>query len=396
MAEYSMVPDFVYDTFNYIITDSLWRDFWEIIRHYYPSIRCFVFSKETLKYIDEEAIVFSWSAWFIKKSTIMKYWREKQEWKIFIRREFFIKKAENIDDVSESYFEDAVKIRDIDEKQREENLRNRKPTEIKDPIEELLQWKDVLEVYPWRYYVKYIGSYVFKPDIIEKIPVYVKFYMTWEGYISISDVRKFWFKKRFGDGSERWVLKKDFLKETMKEVVEWEYNRLLWKEKWDSEDVKSFCIVWEDKFWEHRTKYTASEFYDIRKHHTRQKKQGNVRSWKECVMKFHHEWFESVKKDIHEFEWIEVPFTIYHQHVVDIEIDNMVWVRGKFKRQNNIYYLCMWEHQWMRLLAKDAPESFGKLEFEDRWFTIDFIEKDWKIINTNWERKAFKIYRNEE
>ena len=196
MTEYSMVPDFVYDTFNYIITDSLWRDFWEIIRHYYPSIRCFVFNKETLKYINDEAIVFSWSAWFIKKSTIMKYWREKQEWKIFIRREFFIKKAENIDDVSESYFEDAVKIRDIDEKQREENLRNRKPTEIKDPVEYLLQWKDILEVYPWRYYVKYIGSYVFKPDIIEKIPVYVKFYMTWEGYISISDVRKFWFKKK--------------------------------------------------------------------------------------------------------------------------------------------------------------------------------------------------------
>ena len=63
MAEYSMVPDFVYDTFNYIITDSLWRDFWEIIRHYYPSIRCFVFSKETLKYIDEEAIVFSNVLW---------------------------------------------------------------------------------------------------------------------------------------------------------------------------------------------------------------------------------------------------------------------------------------------------------------------------------------------
>ena len=271
MIEYSTIPKFVYNTFNYSFCDNRWRDLWEIIRHYYPSIKCFVFDKETLKYIDEEAIIFSWSVWFIKKSTIMKYWREKQEWKIFIRIEFFIQNAKDIDTVDESYFEDAVKIRNIDEEEREESCRDFKP-EPKDPTEELLEWKDILEVDPWTYYNEYLWGYIFKPDIIEKVPAYVKFYMTDRWYISISDIKKFWYFRRDpSDGSKRWIIKSKYLKDDMDEVTDWEYDRLLEKEKWNSEDVQSFSIVWKDKFWDDWIENTAYEFYSIRKEHTRKK-----------------------------------------------------------------------------------------------------------------------------
>lgn len=269
-------------------------------------------------------------------------------------------------------------------------------TENKDSVEELLQWKDILEVYPWEYYNKYLGAYKFGLDTIEKIPVYVKLYMTDKGYISISDVRKYWYLWTSpGDGSKWWLLKKSYLKETMEEVTEWELNRLLQKEKWDSDDVRSFSIVRKDKYWKDWIKTTASKFHEIRKQHTKHDILDNIRSWKECIVKFHNAGFESVKRERHEFEWVEVPFTPYHMDLVDIDMDNMVWVWGKFRDQNNIYYLCMGERQWMRLLAKESPKPFWGLKFYDYW-TIDFIDKNWKNIECNWKRKAFKIYRNDE
>ena len=111
-------------------------------------------------------------------------------------------------------------------------------------------------------------------------------------------------------------------------------------------------------------------------------------------MKFHYEGFESLSTESNKkFEWIEVPFTPYHQDIVDCDIVKIVWIRWIYKRYNHTYYLCSWESQWMWLITKEAPDPFRDLNFDDRG-SIDFIEKNWKFIDLNWERRAYQIYKD--
>lgn len=166
------------------------------------------------------------------------------------------------------------------------------------------------------------------------------------------------------------------------------------KQKWNPEDVAEFWKLRKEKYWPEWSRDSARIFYEIRKQHTRCKSE-LVRSWKECNVKFHNAWFESLHHDWRFFEWFKIPFTLYHQDIVDCDIVTIVGVRWRFKRRNNVYYICSWEHQGMWLLAKEAPEPFSKLKFDDRGL-IDFVEKDWKFIDCSWERKAYQIYRDED
>lgn len=169
--------------------------------------------------------------------------------------------------------------------------------------------------------------------------------------------------------------------------------KLSLKERWEDEDIAEFWRLRKLKFWDNRIKNTSWLFYQIRKHHTKPTSKW-VRSWKECVMKFHYEWFESLSTESNKkFEWIEVPFTPYHQDIVDCDIVKIIGIRWIYKRYNHTYYLCSWEFQWMWLIAKEAPDSFRNLNFDDRG-SIDYIEKDWKFIDISWERKAYQIYKD--
>ena len=165
------------------------------------------------------------------------------------------------------------------------------------------------------------------------------------------------------------------------------------KGRWEDEDIAEFWRLRKLKFWEDRIKNTSWLFYQIRKQHTKPTSK-LVRSWNECVMKFHYEWFESLSTESNKkFEWIEVPFVPYHQDIVDCDIVKIVGIRWIYKRYNHTYYLCSWEFQWMWLIAKEAPDSFRNLNFDDRG-SINFIEKDWKFIDISWERKAYQIYKD--
>ncbi len=182
------------------------------------------------------------------------------------------------------------------------------------------------------------------------------------------------------------------LVESYKYKVDIELYNLCGKEKWDAVDVAKFTELRKFKYWDKRIKNTAWEFFAIRKQHT-EKKEKLVWSWKECNIKFHNAWYKSLDYD--DFEWFKVPFTPYHQSVVDCDIVTIVWIRWKFEKNGKIYYVCSWEYQGMWLLTKDTPEPFSKLKFVYRG-SIDFIEKDWKFIDCDWEWNTYQIYRDDK
>lgn len=182
------------------------------------------------------------------------------------------------------------------------------------------------------------------------------------------------------------------LVESYKYNVDIELYNLCGKEKRDSVDVAKFTELRKFKYWDNWIKNTALDFFAIRKQHT-EKKKTLTWSWKECVMKFRYAWCKCLNHD--NFEWFKVPFTPYHQSVVDYDIVTIVWIRWKFEKNGNIYYICSWEYQWMWLIAKDTPESFNGLKFSCNG-SIDFVEKDWKFIDCDWKWNAYQIYRDNE
>ena len=181
------------------------------------------------------------------------------------------------------------------------------------------------------------------------------------------------------------------LVESYKYKVDIELYNLCWKEKRDSVDVAKFTELRKFKYWDNRIKKTAWEFFSIRKQHTQSEKSKLVWSWKECVMKFHYAWYNTLDHD--DFEWFKVPFTPYHQSVVDCDIVKIIWIRWKFEKDGKIYYICSWEYQWMWLITNGPLEEFNGLMFSD-FGSIDFIEKDWKFIDQSWEWKAYQICRS--
>lgn len=180
---------------------------------------------------------------------------------------------------------------------------------------------------------------------------------------------------------------------TFRETTNYELNSLYDKQKWEPEDVSRFSELRKFKYWADRIEKSSWEFHEIRKQHTKPTSK-SIRSRKECNIKFHNEWFESLENDW-SFEWFKPPFTPYHDHIVDIDLDYIIWVWWKFRRQGKTYYLCMWQYEWMWLFTDGiVPESFSKLEFDNRNYTIDSIVKDAKDYKCTWTRKAYHIYKN--
>ena len=89
------------------------RQIWELSDYnYYPSIDCFVISKVTIDSLNNNDILYWKTKWFIKVSTVKTFWEEKEEWKIFILRNFFLKELCDVDVNNELYFLKAKEIRD--------------------------------------------------------------------------------------------------------------------------------------------------------------------------------------------------------------------------------------------------------------------------------------------
>ena len=124
-----------------------YKDLWkkteirEISKYrYYPSIKSFVFEKETIKDLNEEAILHDEMRWYIKVKTVSKYWEEKEQWKIFLREEFFMKDMLDLDKENENFFKEAEEIRDKANRDREKMLEQFDKTDEKEDKEENEIW----------------------------------------------------------------------------------------------------------------------------------------------------------------------------------------------------------------------------------------------------------------
>lgn len=169
------------------------------------------------------------------------------------------------------------------------------------------------------------------------------------------------------------------------------------KKKWNHEECEEFQNLWKEKYWKDwvKNKDAVQWFYENWKTHA-EKVFKRAWSWKKCVTKFRSAWFEILEHD-ESIEGFKIPFTIYHNDVAGgCDIVKVVEIFWKFKKQNNIYYLCMWENGWVWLIAKKPPKSFGKLGFHDFHCSIDYVEKDWKESDCSWKRNVYQIYKEEE
>ena len=110
------------------------RQIWEISEYkYYPSIESFVLKKESVDQLDNNDILYWKTFWFIKVSTIKLFWEEKEAWKIFILRNFFINELWDVDNNNEEFFLNAKAIRDKNNRTRTDNSKY---------IQESVEWND--------------------------------------------------------------------------------------------------------------------------------------------------------------------------------------------------------------------------------------------------------------